>query len=41
MVKGDDHFLPFKDESFDSVFAGEIIERLHNPTTFLREIERV
>ena len=41
MVKGDAHFLPFKDESFDSVFAGEIIEHLHNPTMFLREIERV
>ena len=26
IVKGDAHFLLFKDESFDSIFAGEIIE---------------
>jgi len=41
MVKGDAHFLPFKDESFDSVFAGEIIEHLTNPAQFLKEVERV
>ncbi len=30
IVRGDAHFLPFKDESFNSVFAGEIIEHLTN-----------
>ncbi|HID43095.1 MAG TPA: class I SAM-dependent methyltransferase [Archaeoglobaceae archaeon] len=40
IVKGDAHLLPFKDESFDSVFAGEIIEYLTN-SEFLKEIERV
>ncbi len=30
IVGGDAHFLPFKDESFNSVFAGEIIEHLTN-----------
>ena len=41
MIKGDAHYLPFKDESFDSIFAGEIIEHLTNPAQFLKEIERV
>ena len=41
IVKGDAHYLLFKDESFDSIFAGEIIEHLTNPVKFLREIERV
>ncbi|MCW7079095.1 MAG: methyltransferase domain-containing protein [Canidatus Methanoxibalbensis ujae] len=31
-VRGDAHFLPFKDESFNSVFAGEIIKHLTNLT---------
>jgi len=41
IVKGDAHFLPFKDESFDSIFIGEIIEHLTNPAHFLKEIERI
>lgn len=41
MIKGDAHFLPFKNGSFDSVFAGEVIEHLTSPAIFLKEIERV
>lgn len=40
-VKADAHILPFKSNSFNSVFAGEIIEHLINPAQFLEEIERV
>ena len=32
--------IPFKDSFFDLVFAGEIIEHLHNPDNFLKEIKR-
>jgi ubiquinone/menaquinone biosynthesis C-methylase UbiE len=31
----------FKDESFNIVYAGEIIEHIYNPDFFLREINRV
>jgi len=41
MVRGDSHLLPFKEESFDSVFAGEVIEHLTNPALFMKEVERV
>lgn len=41
VVKADAHHIPFKGDTFDSVFAGEIIEHLTNPATFLKEIERV
>ncbi|MDI6810220.1 MAG: class I SAM-dependent methyltransferase [archaeon] len=41
VVKADAHHIPFKDETFDSIFAGEIIEHLENPPQFLREVERV
>jgi len=33
--------IPFKDNSFDSVIAGEIIEHLENPMFFLRECRRI
>jgi SAM-dependent methyltransferase len=41
MVRGDAHFLPFKEEIFDSIFAGEIIEHLIDPVKFLKECEKV
>ena len=41
MVKADAHYIPFKEKSFDCVFAGEIIEHLIDPATFLKEIERI
>ncbi len=41
MARGDATQLPFKNDSFDCVFAGEIIEHLTNPARLLREIERV
>jgi len=33
--------LPFKDNSFDTVIAGEVIEHVENPSFLLREINRV
>lgn len=33
--------LPFTEESFDNVIAGDIIEHLENPSHFLREVNRV
>lgn len=33
--------LPFQDNHFDTVLAGDIIEHLQNPSQFLREINRV
>jgi len=41
MVRGDSHLLPFKEESFDSVFAGGVLEHLTNPALFMKEVERV
>jgi ubiquinone/menaquinone biosynthesis C-methylase UbiE len=41
VAQADAHYIPFKDETFDSVFTGEIIEHLENPAQFLREVERV
>jgi 2-polyprenyl-3-methyl-5-hydroxy-6-metoxy-1,4-benzoquinol methylase len=40
-IKADAQFLPFADESFDSVVALEIIEHLDNGLGSLREINRV
>ncbi len=37
----DAHKLPFKDQIFDTVIAGDIIEHLENPSKFLRECNRV
>jgi len=37
----DASFLPFKETSFDSLFAGEIIEHLPDPESALREWNRV
>lgn len=33
--------LPFADESFDALIAGDVIEHLENPSHFLREANRV
>jgi len=33
--------IPFPDESFDNVIAGDVIEHIENPSLFLREANRV
>jgi ubiquinone/menaquinone biosynthesis C-methylase UbiE len=38
---GDSIKLPFKDDSFDTVIASEVIEHVVNPTEFVRELFRV
>jgi SAM-dependent methyltransferase len=38
---GDAHPLPFRDTSFDALFAGELIEHLPDPRPGLREFHRV
>ncbi len=38
---GDAHKLEFKKETFDAVFALEVLEHVHNPEKVLREIKRV
>ncbi len=40
-VKADATLLPFRDSSFDSVLAGELLEHLQDPSLFLRESSRV
>lgn len=40
-VIADAHSLPFKDNSFDCCFLGEILEHVHNPILVLREAVRV
>ena len=40
-VVGDAYRLPFPDETFDYVVAGEILEHLDNPKMFVREAHRV
>lgn len=37
----DAHKLPFKNDSFDAVFALEVLEHVHKPRGVLREIKRV
>ena len=33
--------MPFRNECFDSIVAGELIEHLHHPELFVRECQRV
>lgn len=33
--------IPFGDSSFDSVIAGDVIEHLENPSSFLRDVNRI
>jgi SAM-dependent methyltransferase len=40
-VVGDAHSLPFRDNSFDRVFAFNVFEHLRDPKTAAREIHRV
>ena len=37
----DGEVIPLEDKSFDSVFAGEVLEHVFNPDTFLKEANRV
>ena len=39
--QGDAQNIPFKDDSFDSIIAGELIEHLPDPDKFLRECRRI
>ena len=41
LIIADAQTMPFKDCSFDSIFAGELIEHLHEPEKFLLECKRV
>lgn len=40
-IIADAHSLPFKNESFDTIIAGELIEHLVNPQRFLNETKRI
>ncbi len=40
-VIGDGQKMPFKDKSFNSILAGEVLEHVENPRTFIRECWRV
>jgi len=40
-VRGDAHYLPFKDQCFDVITASEVIEHLQKAETFLDEYYRV
>jgi len=40
-VKSDGQYLPFKDNCFDLVYSGHVIEHVNNPFLFLKELIRV
>lgn len=39
-VRGDAHHLPFKDNSFDTVVSGDVLEHVVDPVEFIRELIR-
>jgi len=40
-IQGDAHFLPFRENVFDTVIALDVIEHLEDPLRFLKECNRV
>jgi len=40
-IVADAHNLPFRDNTIDEIFAGQLIEHLKNPISFLKECRRV
>ncbi len=40
-VIGDGEKMPFRNESFNSILGGEVLEHVHHPETFIRECWRV
>lgn len=40
-IIGDAHIIPFKNEKFNTIIAGEIIEHLQRPSEFIKECYRV
>lgn len=41
IVRASAEQMPFKNECFDSIIAGELIEHLHKPEKFIQECSRV
>lgn len=41
VTKGDAQYMPFKNDVFDTLIAGELIEHVENPDKFLKEARRV
>lgn len=40
-IVADAQHMPFKDSSFETIFAGEVIEHLENPQLFISEAKRI
>lgn len=40
-IVADAHYMPFKDLSFETVLAGEVIEHFENPQLFMSEARRI
>lgn len=41
VINADAQYMPFKNNVFDTVFAGEVIEHIPDPYLFLQEVKRV
>lgn len=41
LVRGDAHKMPFKDDSFDTVVLGDILEHVIDPVSVLLEVDRI
>src|SRR3989338_10990816 len=41
MVRGSAEKMPFRENSFDTIVAGEVLEHLPNPEKFMQECRRV